>query len=99
MTTRPVLVSHNAKSFESVVFMNSVSKTGVKFENIIGFVDSLPLFKDLLPGKKSYSQSSLVHVLVFHMRLTMHWMIQLPLRGFCSFIMFQSQPCLHLVSL
>ena len=49
------------KSFDSVVFMNSVSKTRFKFEKIIGFVDTLPLFKDLLPGKKSYSQSSLVH--------------------------------------
>ena len=32
----PILVSHNAKSFDYVVFMNSVSKTGVNFENIIG---------------------------------------------------------------
>lgn len=41
--------------------MNSVTKTCFNFDYIIGFVDSLPLFKDLLPGKKSYSQSSLVH--------------------------------------
>ena len=60
----PILVSHNAKSFDSVVFMNSVSKTGVKFENIVGFVDTLPHFKDLLPGKKSHSQSSLVHMML-----------------------------------
>ena len=53
----PILVSHNAKSFDSVVFMNSVSKTRFKFEKIIGFVDTLPFFKDLLPGKKSYTQS------------------------------------------
>lgn len=41
--------------------MNSVSKTCFNFDHIIGFVDSLPLFTDLLPGKESYSQSSLVH--------------------------------------
>lgn len=57
----PVLVFHNAKSFDSVVFMNSVSKTCFNFDHVIGFVNSLPLFKDSLPGKKIYSQSSLVH--------------------------------------
>ena len=79
--------------------MNSVSKACVKFENIIGFVDNLPLFKDVVPGKKVILNLHLCMMLVFHMRLIMHWMIQLPLRGFGSFILSQSQPCLHLVSL
>lgn len=57
----PVLVSHNAKSLDFVVFMNCVSKTCLNFDHIIGFLDSLPLLKDLIPGKKSYFQSSLVH--------------------------------------
>ena len=38
-----ILFSHNAKSFDSVVFMNSLSKNGVNFENIIGFVETLPV--------------------------------------------------------
>ena len=61
----PILVSHNAKSFDSVVFMNSVSKTRFKFEKIIGFVDTLPHFKDLLPGKKVILSLHLCMMLVF----------------------------------
>ena len=38
-----ILVSHNAKSFDSVVFMNSLSKNGVYFDYIIGFVETLPV--------------------------------------------------------
>ena len=38
-----ILVSHNAKSFDSVVFMNSLSKNVVYFDYIIGFVETLPV--------------------------------------------------------
>lgn len=40
----PVLVSHNAKSFDFVVFMNGVSKTCFYFDHSIELADILPLF-------------------------------------------------------
>lgn len=43
----PILVSNDAKYFDCFVFMNSVSKTCFILDHIIGFVESLSLFKEL----------------------------------------------------
>ena len=64
--TEIVLVGHNIKSFDVKHFMRHVKnqKMDSNFHMIIGYVDTLPIFKSLFPKHKSYSQTSLYTTLV-----------------------------------
>ena len=56
-----VLYAHNARRFDSRVFLKScinVDLIAQAKEVILGFSDTLPVFKDLLPKRSSYRQSS-----------------------------------------
>ncbi|XP_062607552.1 uncharacterized protein LOC134269371 [Saccostrea cucullata] len=55
-----LLVAHNAK-FDSSVLVRVMSCIGISAsEHISGFVDTLPLFRELYPGRKSYKQVDLL---------------------------------------
>ena len=53
-----VLLGHNIKSFDIKHFKRHVARHGLdsKFHMIVGYIDTLPLFKSLYPGLTSYSQ-------------------------------------------
>ncbi|OWF48116.1 hypothetical protein KP79_PYT01251 [Mizuhopecten yessoensis] len=60
---KPVLVCHNGKAFDAIVMCRAVQQhlqSGLK-DVISGFVDTLPLFKDVLPGQVTYKLESLLH--------------------------------------
>lgn len=62
MFHKPLLVYHNGKAFDSVVFIRTVlkhPKSGL-MTAVEGFVDTLPLFKELLPNRTTYNLESLV---------------------------------------
>ncbi|XP_061188202.1 uncharacterized protein LOC133196309 [Saccostrea echinata] len=55
-----LLVAHNAK-FDSRVLVHVSSSIGISAsEHISGFVDTLSLFRELYPGRKSYKQVDLL---------------------------------------
>ena len=56
-----VLVGHNIKSFDIKHFKRHVKyhELDSKFDMIVGYIDTLPLFKSLYPKLTSYSQTSL----------------------------------------
>ncbi|XP_062585918.1 uncharacterized protein LOC134247603 [Saccostrea cucullata] len=55
-----VLVAHNAK-FESIVIIRAMHQVGLGASDfIIGFVDTLPLFREAVPNRKSYKQVDLM---------------------------------------
>ena len=57
----PVLVCHNGKKFVSIILANSIRHLESKLnETICGFVDTLPLFKEVYPGFKSYQLEELI---------------------------------------
>ncbi|XP_053407937.1 uncharacterized protein LOC128559651 [Mercenaria mercenaria] len=65
--SRCVLVAHNA-NYDAKVFMNACEMHSINIDNLIGFADSLKLFRKLYPdrkGKGAHSQSSLVND-IFH---------------------------------
>eukprot|EP00105_Crassostrea_gigas_P044903 XP_019929051.1 PREDICTED: uncharacterized protein LOC105343599 [Crassostrea gigas] len=58
----PILVCHNGKVFDSVILMRSVMQypeSGLK-STIAGFVDSLHVFREILPEQHSYKLQTLV---------------------------------------
>lgn len=58
----PILVCHNGKVFDSVIQMRSVMQypeSGLK-STIAGFVDSLHVFREILPEQHSYKLQTLV---------------------------------------
>lgn len=59
---KPLLVCPNGKAFDSVVFIKTVLKhpTSGLMTAVEGFVDTLPLFKELLPNRTTYKLQSLV---------------------------------------
>lgn len=60
--SKPLLVCHNGKVFDSIIFMRSILKNpecGLK-STVAGFVDSLHVFRDALPGRPSYKLQTLV---------------------------------------
>ena len=61
-----VLFGHNIKMFDIKHLLNHINKNklGSNFCNIVGYVDTLPLFKSLYPNETSYSQISLYQHIV-----------------------------------
>ena len=60
--TPVVLHGHNVK-FDAKVILRSCTEAGLRdtfFSVVVGFCDTLPLLKKLLPGQRSYSQRALV---------------------------------------
>ncbi|XP_077999429.1 uncharacterized protein LOC144452249 [Glandiceps talaboti] len=60
----PILVGHNCRSFDCRYLIKSLQDTSLLDQfltTVAGFVDSLPLFKSILPGRNSYSQESLAN--------------------------------------
>ena len=58
-----VLIAHNGRKFDFPILVNELLSTGIydNFSEVCkGFVDSLALFRKLLPGRKSYKQEELV---------------------------------------
>ena len=61
--SRVVLAAHNGRVFDSRILVKALFKENLldAFQLVvIGFVDTLPLFKKLLPCRQSYKQESLV---------------------------------------
>lgn len=59
-----VLVAHNGKKFDFPVIVNALNCAGVYDMFVDGtkaLVDSLSLFRKVIPGRKSYKQEDLVH--------------------------------------
>jgi DNA polymerase III epsilon subunit-like protein len=59
---KPLLVCHNGKTFDSVILMKSVMQNpecGLE-STLGGFVDSLHVFREVLPGRPSYKLEALV---------------------------------------
>ena len=59
----PLLVCHNGKCFDSIILVKAFLKhpeCGNLEDHISGFVDSLHVFKDVLPGRTTYRLESLV---------------------------------------
>ncbi|CAG2226554.1 unnamed protein product [Mytilus edulis] len=65
--SKPILVGHNIKRFDCHVLYYSLKANQMWNEfssHVCGFVDTLELFKKIMPGLPSYSQTSLVsHIL------------------------------------
>lgn len=63
-----IFVGHNCKIFDIRVLYNALEKTDMMEEflwsGVHGFVDTLPLFKEIVPNQVSYSESNL-HEQVF----------------------------------
>ncbi len=63
LVPNPILFAHNGKAFDSRVLWNSVERCnmgGLYLSHVTGWVDTLPLLKEMLPGSRSYSLSHLV---------------------------------------
>ena len=57
----PVLVAHNAETFDAMVLCNKIIQCNISFEGVIkGFIDTLTVFRSYLPGHKCYKQEVLV---------------------------------------
>ena len=64
-----ILIAHNGRKFDFPVFMTSLvsADTGIvsRFcEVVVGFVDSIAVFRKVFPGQSSYKQEDLVKNLV-----------------------------------
>ena len=58
-----VLLAHNAKCFDSKRIIYALKKYNLLSsfqESVLGFIDTLALFKKVLPGRETYSQECLV---------------------------------------
>ncbi len=64
----PVLIGHNIKLFDCPVLHNKLDgDLWSRFKpKVIGYVDTLPVFKETFPGQPSYSESELVKSLLKH---------------------------------
>lgn len=56
----PLLVCHNGKAFDSIILMKACLNTGNISLPIKGFVDSLCVVREVLPGRKTYKLETLV---------------------------------------
>ncbi|XP_023932628.1 uncharacterized protein LOC106177003 [Lingula anatina] len=59
-----LLVGHNIRSFDSRVLCNAAKACGMLGaleKNVCSFFDTLPFFRQILPGRKSYRQEELVY--------------------------------------
>ena len=56
-----VLIGHNIKSFDTKHFLRTVkiNKMGLDFGMIVGYIDTLPLFKQLFPLEQSHKQTAI----------------------------------------
>ena len=54
--TKPLLVCHNGKKFDSIILVKSILKYPEcdLRSSIGGFVDSLPVFREIFPDKPSH---------------------------------------------
>ncbi|XP_070541211.1 protein PML-like [Ptychodera flava] len=62
-----ILVGHNAKIFDSRVLFTAARACGMVAEMhkcIYGFLDTLPMFRAVLPGRQSYKQQSLFEEII-----------------------------------
>ena len=62
-----ILVAHNCKVFDARLLVQEAEKNGVMddlAQTVSGFADTLPAFRELLPGRESYSQENLVQDLL-----------------------------------
>lgn len=58
-----ILCAHNCKRFDATIMVSEITSVTLMTNfkrKVIGFIDTLPLFKVNLPGRKSYKQTSLV---------------------------------------
>ena len=65
LKSKVVLVAHNGKVFDSRILLKAIlaSDLLIEFKTVVihvGFIDSLPMLKKLLPGRKTYKQEELV---------------------------------------
>ncbi|XP_070579722.1 DNA polymerase III PolC-type-like isoform X1 [Ptychodera flava] len=63
----PILVGHNSRSFDCRYLINSLHDCSLINQFVLtvaGFVDTLPLFRSIYPGMRSYSQESLTNKFV-----------------------------------
>ena len=60
--TKPLLVCHNGKKFDSIILVKSILKYPEcdLRSSIGGFVDSLPVFREIFPDKPSHKLETLV---------------------------------------
>lgn len=66
LKSKVILVAHNGKVFDSRILFKALLEANLLSELetvVIGFIDTLPMFKQLLPGRKSYKQEELVDCL------------------------------------
>ena len=61
-----VLVGHNIEKFDSKHFWRVVEDQHVEhhFSNLIGFIDTLPLFRTLYPNEKSHKQGLIFALII-----------------------------------
>lgn len=60
----PILVAHNAKGFDAPVLMRVLAENGRQQDfkqKVHGFLDTLPLSKEIYPGLPGYSLEALVN--------------------------------------
>ena len=63
LQSKVILAAHNGKVFDSRILIRALLAANLLSELqdvVIGFVDTLPMLKQLLPGRKSYKQEELV---------------------------------------
>ena len=53
------IVGHNIETFDVKHLFKAGKSNGIDFHHIVGFVDTLPLFRSEYPDEESYSQSNL----------------------------------------
>ncbi|KAK3108256.1 hypothetical protein FSP39_004267 [Pinctada imbricata] len=62
-----ILVAHNGRRFDFPVLMNtmqSLKQTDVLVSTVIGFIDTLNIFKKVFPGQTDYKQETLMQSLL-----------------------------------
>ncbi|KAK3083329.1 hypothetical protein FSP39_019577 [Pinctada imbricata] len=62
-----ILVAHNGRRFDFPVLMNtmqSLKRTDVLVSTVIGFIDTLNIFKKVFPGQTDYKQETLMQSLL-----------------------------------
>ena len=75
LNSRVVLIGHNDRAFDVKHFWNNVKKWHL--EDLIrscieGFVDTLPLFRNLFPAKHYHSQEKLYDHIVCKWKMPLH---------------------------
>ena len=76
--TPVTLVAHNCRAFDAFYLIQSIDSVKMlnKLSEVVeGFIDTLPLFRTLLPGMKKYSLFYMMHLLDMATKLIMQWPI------------------------